>query len=147
MSGLPPELERELDEIIASVKTDVVIVSDILRRATELRAERWDPATHTLAAVPANWRGEVALQWGIDVDIAVGDGWRDLLVAGLEKAPDRTVTQVKEKLGELRVYKLGTMTVYLASASLHICETCGRPGRLINDHGWYRVACREHAPR
>lgn len=101
----------------------------------------------------------------LDFRLQVGDGWRGLLcdltvelervLAEPEGAPEFRATQVKEKLGELRIH-VRNIPVTQATAvhaaitraeerSVHICETCGRAGRLRQSHaGYWRTACDEH---
>lgn len=61
-----------------------------------------------------------------------------------------TVTQVKEKFGELRYYtNHSTPFIHGAVAmaenmSRSICEYCGCPGALRNVKGWYFAACEDH---
>ena len=66
-------------------------------------------------------------------------------------APDVRVTQVKEKLGSLRVYtedKTDDMVREIVGRaevrSATICEVCGEAGNLFRDDGWVRVRCVAH---
>jgi hypothetical protein len=64
------------------------------------------------------------------------------------------VRQIKEKFGGLRFYYSLPPTVSsdqreafarrvrrAEEASFKICETCGKPGRLVNDRGYLFTAC------
>ena len=59
--------------------------------------------------------------------------------------------QVKEKFGSLRFYTNGCterhsgMIEMAEAMSSHICEVCGKPGRIVNINGWYSARCPEHA--
>jgi hypothetical protein len=56
------------------------------------------------------------------------------------------IQQVKEKFGGLRFYAFGGddyirgMIRFAESMSYKICESCGKPGKLITD-GWYNTFC------
>lgn len=85
-----------------------------------------------------------------------GPGWADILKdlfesideAGLS---DRVVfTQIKEKFGLLRIYGSGFHSDDTEAAALVeraversrvTCESCGKPGELVQRSGWYRVSC------
>ncbi len=85
-----------------------------------------------------------------------GDGWNDL-VQPLEDELSRlggTIRQIKEKFGRLRFsYALPSKVPEIQrqafarrvrqaeEASVRICETCGRPGELVCDDGYYLTAC------
>ncbi|WP_429819091.1 hypothetical protein [Ensifer sp. B1-9] len=66
--------------------------------------------------------------------------------------------QVKEKFGGLRIYygidsvvpddvwaEVGEANLRAEARSEHICETCGKRGRMSNRGGYYTVVCEEHA--
>jgi hypothetical protein len=89
-----------------------------------------------------------------------GDGWFDLvwrlceqiepLVQRME--PPFEAFQVKEKFAGLRFYtgNTGNPAVHelisaAQSASFHICELCGQPGKRRSGR-WIRTLCDEHAP-
>jgi hypothetical protein len=96
-----------------------------------------------------------------------GRGWCNLLHhmltemtrAGFDQARDR-ITQIKEKLGSLRVYvdfdnscdddpvrADRVLTAMLnADESASTCEECGQPGQLLIDRGWWLTRCAQHAP-
>ena len=87
----------------------------------------------------------------------VGDGWMDLLEElfdKMQKIIDNDsqcnaieVVQVKEKFGELRVYtnydtdEIFNLIEEYTRKSKHICEWCGKKGKLRNDNGWYTTLC------
>lgn len=88
-----------------------------------------------------------------------GDGWFTLIDAAcalIQRQIDTTGTQqlvasqVKEKFGGLRFYcregdDYSTSVVDLAeSLSMHVCEACGAPGKVISTSGWMRARCAEH---
>lgn len=101
--------------------------------------------------IPERWG-----QW-----IQVGPGWYGL-VSQLDQAlasidPDYEVHQVKSKFGGLRYYfgttkegeewqRMHDLANEAARRSRDICERCGGLGSLIDDDGWYRVACESCAP-
>lgn len=96
--------------------------------------------------------------------IEVDDGWLGILRAFFAEADKAlaaggsfTLLQVREKMGGLNI-RFATTDVApdarraiddayrLASArSFHICEVCGRRGRLNNFGGLWKVVCSEHA--
>lgn len=66
--------------------------------------------------------------------------------------------QVKEKFGGLRIYygidspipddimrAIREAELRASARSEHICETCGKRGRMSNRGGYYTVVCEEHA--
>jgi hypothetical protein len=94
--------------------------------------------------------------------IECGPGWYGLvarlartLEAHIQQLPPATrrdvyCVQVKEKFGGLRFY-MRTTTTAIESAidraeehSFHICEDCGRPGRL-REGRWLATLCDRHA--
>lgn len=98
-----------------------------------------------------------AMCWGFEC----GDGWYTLIDnlcaqithhlkynAKPETEPF-VCDQVKEKFGTLRFYGHGgdervwAFVWFAENFSGRICETCGRPGKLITN-GWYYTACEEH---
>jgi len=84
-----------------------------------------------------------------------GRGWYPLiyeLLNKLQAIEDRDgigleITQIKEKFGGLRVYtNIGTDEIWnlieeYGEKSFTICEICGKPGKLRNNHGWYTTLC------
>lgn len=89
---------------------------------------------------------------------SVGPGWAKLVGALWDfcksQDPPITISQVKEKYGTLRFYIGGvppgrwdsvyTIIHAVEHVSEHICETCGKPGKLRGP-GWYFTACDEHS--
>lgn len=94
-----------------------------------------------------------------------GQGWIGILselcnglCAELPIGSNLPITQIKEKFGGLRVYRQADTKmpdalqwrvyrlIALAEArSFHVCEHCGRPGRLWNRQGFFVTACDRHA--
>jgi hypothetical protein len=119
----------------------------------------------------AAWRREIEELYGgwldLDYGFRVGDGWsgivRGLLdriaefTGGPEAFPQIHIFEIKEKYGELRIYMsdvegehaeaVGIAVARAVGLSRITCETCGRPGRLIQSGGWWHVACHEHEDR
>ncbi|UXT53239.1 hypothetical protein FY136_28680 (plasmid) [Agrobacterium tumefaciens] len=99
------------------------------------------------------------LPWGIECD----DGWLPLLdqcFSSIEAATRSGGTfalrQVKEKMGDLRIYydldaapdveeAVRQATELASHRSFHVCEICGRRGVLHSFNGLYKVVCEEHA--
>lgn len=105
------------------------------------------------------------------VDFAIEDGWLPLISDSLdkiEKALDRhgwigkcEVRQIKEKLGDLRIYvrprrasasfpkslleELATIRHGYTSASVETCEICGGDGEIGNFAGYYQTLCPRHS--
>ncbi|MDK1376831.1 MULTISPECIES: hypothetical protein [unclassified Sinorhizobium] len=101
---------------------------------------------------------------GRPLAIACDDGWLGILHAFFADANKAmaaggmfTLQRVKEKMGGLTIHyavadvapdaRRAIDDAYrLATArSFHICESCGRRGRLNNFNGLWKVACSEHA--
>lgn len=89
----------------------------------------------------------------------VGPGWRPLVLrlldrlreaAPIDGAPVR-IRQIKEKLGELRVYVRGGGEACRAAighaekAAERTYQACGEPGRLRHGRSCVQVVCNEHA--
>ncbi len=92
-------------------------------------------------------------------------GWSDLLddffaVVDRVLPADATfrLQQVKEKFGGLRIYyhidavvppevhkEIAEADLRAEARSEHICETCGKRGRMSNRGGYYTTVCEEHA--
>jgi len=86
-----------------------------------------------------------------------GPGWWRLICELLDKLQaieDRDkigleITQIKEKFGGLRVYtntstdEIWELIDKYEAKSFTICEFCGKPGKLRNNHGWYTTLCDE----
>lgn len=95
-------------------------------------------------------------------EVAVDDGWLPIVLCWLHEVqrsldahPGSTcdVVQVKEKMGELRIYSPSSADIvadvqratFLAgNRALRTCEVCGKPGRPVSDGGWFAVRCPEH---
>ncbi|MGH0214415.1 hypothetical protein NKY66_10925 [Sinorhizobium meliloti] len=92
-------------------------------------------------------------------------GWLGLLddfFACVDRVLPATVgfelIQVKEKMGGLRIYhgtdgpipdavsnEIREANLRAEARSEHICEDCGKRGRMSNRGGYYTVVCEEHA--
>ena len=86
-------------------------------------------------------------------ELQVEEGWRPLVKEAVEKiiAGGGTITQVKEKFGELRIYfyaddytGLYEIADEAEKQSAKICEYCGKPGKKTDINGWIRTVCEEH---
>lgn len=61
-------------------------------------------------------------------------------------------TQVKEKLGSLRLYHIGGddytdgLIDFAESHSRYICDVCGNLGKLQSCNGWFATRCSKHRP-
>ncbi len=107
----------------------------------------------------ANRRNKKAcIWWGFEC----GDGWEPLIralsqeveaiiVAMPEKERKKfRVQQVKEKFGTLRFYMgiahdgIRAAIDKAEAASAVTCESCGKPGCMRNNEGWFSVMCDEH---
>lgn len=106
-----------------------------------------------------------------EVDFAVEDGWLPLIAASLQAVEacleehgwigKGTVRQIKEKLGDLRIYvKPKNASAHFPEAlqreliaiydktvdrSLKTCELCGDPGTLDNFAGYWQTLCSKHS--
>jgi hypothetical protein len=88
--------------------------------------------------------------WGRWID--VGPGWHAIIIE-LDEAiakhfPDYEVHQVKEKFGGLRYYcsvdadeTVDALITQAEARASSTCESCGGPGRLCVDRGWYKTTC------
>lgn len=81
----------------------------------------------------------------------VGPGWAGLIDVLYAAMPEGVVVStVKEKFGGLRVYYDGgneqfdRLEEFLESASVHICEQCGKVGQLRSIGGWISTLCWQH---
>ena len=93
---------------------------------------------------------ETCMCWGFDCD----DGWFDLIYELSQKlvlaSPTTEATQVKEKFGGLRFYyssatQEGCNLIHNAEIkSEHICEECGKKGKLREDMPWIKTLCWKH---
>lgn len=88
-----------------------------------------------------------------------GKGWLDIITTlcsllaeanRYETKQQTYLTEVKEKLGTLRVLVSGRSQVahewirFAHQHSIHVCEVCGGSARLIYKDGWQRVRCDAH---
>jgi hypothetical protein len=106
-----------------------------------------------------------------DIAFAVENGWLPLIAESLqeiEQALDRhgwiakaNVRQIKEKLGDLRIYvrprwesasfpkaladELAIIRNNVTDRSIVTCEICGDAGKLDNFDGYYQALCDRHA--
>ena len=108
--------------------------------------------------IPERWRPWLTNAED-DLEASCDAGWHDLIVETIDAMveavkPDGrfAVRQIKEKFGGLRIYTFDARLSAIAHAaeerSYIICETCGEPGELGDDDGWYRTACARHrSPR
>ena len=86
----------------------------------------------------------------------VGPGWHPLVREVFEvlasDARSRTVVQVKEKFGGLRVYispyffdPVEHAILEICARSYEICEECGKPGQLCKKPSrWFKTLCEDH---
>ena len=83
--------------------------------------------------------------------IECDDGWKKLyepLVKATEASGGK-VLQIKEKFGALRFYTQGNpewlkdLITQIEFFSEHVCEYCGKPGKLRNDRLWLKTLCEE----
>ena len=84
-----------------------------------------------------------------------GKGWYPLIEELIDKLQmienkqhiGLEITEIKEKYGGLRVYtNIGTDEIWdlidgYERKSFTICEQCGKPGSLRNNHGWFTTLC------
>lgn len=133
-------------------------LAELLVRMQRLRWQRAAPLSPL--AMPPEERDLQALHEKHEkatVGFECWPGWTDLFDATFawlyEIAPstDWSPSQIKEKFGSLRFYwhgdlpDLGAEIIDAAEhVSGHICETCGSPGVLGSDGGWWSTRCREH---
>lgn len=106
-----------------------------------------------------------------DIIFAVESGWLPLIADSLrdiERVLEKhgwigraRVRQIKEKLGDLRIYvrpvseddsyhsaladELALIRNEIAERSVATCEICGDPGTLENFDGYYQTLCNAHA--
>jgi hypothetical protein len=101
---------------------------------------------------------QTCMCWGFDVD----DGWFKLIddvskkITKLDNDGKITVSQVKEKFGGLRFYydgqakndiiadKIRKIVNDAENKSFHICEFCGKKGKLREDLPWVKTLCDVH---
>lgn len=146
-SPQPPFLRETLTELVV--------------RAQRLRWRRFDPVRRML--IPPTDDELLAMHTchvRATAGFECGAGWTDLLDTVFtwlnEIAPHHawSPSQIKEKLGTLRFYwwgdlpNLADQVIDAAEhVSAHVCEVCGAPGALRDDHGWLSTRCRHHWDR
>lgn len=88
-----------------------------------------------------------------------GAGWDPLVDTLLKRLAilGGTFSYAKEKFGGLRFgyhegdasesdwEKFSEMVDETEQQSYHVCELCGKPGRLMSKGGWLKTVCPEHA--
>lgn len=95
-------------------------------------------------------------------NIECGDGWFEILLSLCKRinahikslpddiAKDITVLQIKEKNGCLRFYVshydkvIDDLIKQSEETSSHVCETCGKPGKLRGSV-WLYTSCEDHS--
>lgn len=97
----------------------------------------------------------------LGVPVWCGRGWNDLLIdlhdRLLAEFPTAHLWEVKEKLGQLRVYaelardadendkaRFRDLLREFKDRSATICELCGQPGTLSAESAWISTLCPEH---
>ena len=82
-----------------------------------------------------------------------GDGWFKLVyklskdITKLDPEGKVEAVEVKEKFAGLRFYigpaipKIHKLIQKAEDESYHICEDCGKKGKMRDDLGWYRTLC------
>ncbi|MGO4566092.1 hypothetical protein AB4Z52_13675 [Rhizobium sp. 2YAF20] len=106
-----------------------------------------------------------------DIAFAVDDGWLQLIADSLQEIEaclerhdwiaKATVRQIKEKLGDLRIYvrprrasasfpkalqaDLFEVQKRFTGKSIETCEQCGDPGKLDNFDGYLQTLCERHS--
>jgi len=103
-------------------------------------------------------RSNSLMRFGFSCD----DGWFDLLhdlCNGLSSYTDIEIIQVKEKFGMLRVYysftnlesfteeikeSMRKFVSEIENKSAHVCEVCGKKGKLRNELPWIKTLCIKH---
>lgn len=82
-------------------------------------------------------------------------GWHELIIELLDKLQKienrehlgMTITEIKEKYGELRVYishgtdEMFELIDWYTEKSKTVCEICGEPGKLHKVKGWLMTRC------
>ncbi|MBK1669202.1 hypothetical protein CKO28_14285 [Rhodovibrio sodomensis] len=102
---------------------------------------------------PKQLREELQREYGVSLPgLSCYPGWERLLRQFLDEAKAAgeldglKVLQIKEKLGELRIYHNGSRYLQhvsrkLADLSTEVCEACGGEGEFRTDGGLYRTLC------
>ena len=133
-------------------------LAELVQRMQRLRWQRAVPFSPL--AVPPEEKDLQALRVRharATVSFECGPGWADLLDATFtwlhEIAPDSewSPSQIKEKYASLRFYWHGDLPVLgdeiieaAEHLSGHLCEICGAPGKLREQHGWWSTRCTDH---
>jgi hypothetical protein len=86
-------------------------------------------------------------------------GWHTLISTALDTIESHLISgyivldQVKEKFGTLRIYYtdysndpdyVSGVIDFAESMSVHICEECGKPGKIRSDLSWMKTLCEDH---
>jgi hypothetical protein len=116
----------------------------LLKKYPKLYAQYYWPMTQT------------CMNWGFDV----GDGWNTLLknlsrrITKLDPEGRVQADQVKSKFAGLRFYisgapieiadKIYKLINDAEEKSFHICEICGKKGKVRDVNGWYSTFCERH---
>lgn len=89
----------------------------------------------------------------------IGPGWNPLVEtfinlierdADYNKITPVVIQQIKEKMGELRIYYVGGgkqtdgYAEFARLMSLQMCEECGAPASLRSKNGWFQTRCEDH---
>ncbi len=153
LSGLPTGPRNDLGR---GYSANRALVVEMLARALGRRATR---AVQDLREPDAaTWASELAEEFPrwFECEVSCGPGWSHLLHVLAERLRDLNPSrdfgfgQVKEKYGELCCYSVGADGIVggvieaAEVASSALCETCGAPGELWVDAGYYHTACSEH---
>jgi len=129
---------------------------DLLARTIEMRSRRFNPKTRTIALPPPDWceRLRAKYPYNLACEISSQGGWYDLIEAyiamRIETGDPPILEQIKQKLGELRLYERGAfreLEWIAMTLSAHVCELCGAPGEVRNFRGWLTTRCDDHAEK
>jgi hypothetical protein len=105
---------------------------------------------------------DTCMNWGFDC----GDGWLKLIdglsrrITKLDPEGEIQAVQVKNKFAMLRFYfraagenkeslqlkhtAVGALVAQAEKKSTHLCEECGKKGKIRDDSGWYITLCEKH---
>lgn len=131
-------------------------VVELPARITAFRSRRWYPITRTVKPIPPAWQTLAIESFPFLCHMEIDHGWADLMIVAAgwiaEIGPPQGFgsSQIKEKYATLRWYFDGPddgIADIIEAAELlsgHICEKCGRPGKL-REGGWMSTRCDEHA--
>jgi hypothetical protein len=93
------------------------------------------------------------------VPFECNEGWNTLIDTALHTIDSHLISgyialdQVKEKFGTLRIYYtdysndpeyVSGVIDFAENMSVHICEDCGKPGKIRNDLSWMKTLCEDH---